>query len=213
MKQDYTHVVMVIDRSGSMSSNWSDVLGGYKQIVQDNKKDSGQCTFTVAVFDDRYDVLEDFTDIAKVSEELATSPRGYTALLDAVGKTINEVGEKLNNLKEDEKPSKVLFMIQTDGMENASKEFNREKIKSMVEEQTNKYNWNFMFLGASLDAVNDAVSWGMTLDSASTYATTKSLDTFSLIGEKIRGYRNAETEEDIKNFCGWTEMDRSVLND
>lgn len=212
MKQDYTHIVMVIDRSGSMSDTWNDVRGGYKQIVQDNKKEPGQCTFTVAVFDDKYDVLEDFTDISKVSEDLATSPRGWTALLDAVGKTIIDVGEKLNNLKEDEKPSKILVMIQTDGLENSSKEFNREQIKKMIEEQTSKYNWNFMFLGASLDAVNDAVSWGINLNSASTYSTAKTGSTFSLVGEKLKGYRSATTESDIKCMSGFTAEDREILN-
>lgn len=210
MKQDYTHVVMVIDRSGSMSATWNDVKGGYKQIVQDNKKDSGQCTFTVAVFDDKYDILEDFTDISKVSEELATSPRGWTALLDAVGKTINEVGEKLNNLKEDERPHRVLIYIISDGQENSSTEFKKTDIVKMIHEQESKYLWTFNYLGSTIDSVSDAISLGIRDTNSAVFNDKNYGNTFKILSEKIRKTRSV-SDADYAATCVWSESERKNL--
>ena len=121
MNNNYTHIAMVIDRSGSMATCWTDVKGGYAEIVKSNKEAEGKCTFTVAAFDTEYTLLEDFTDIQNVKEELSVNPRGGTALLDAVGKTIVSVGEKLDAMAESERPMKVCIMIQTDGEENSSR--------------------------------------------------------------------------------------------
>jgi uncharacterized protein YegL len=210
MKKDYTHIAMVVDRSGSMSSCWEDVLGGYKQLVIDNKKAPGKCTFTVAAFDTEYDTLEDFTDIQSVNETLKVSPRGGTALLDAIGKTITLVGEKLAKLAEDERPEKVMFVIQTDGYENASKEFKKDAIKKMITDQTEIYKWEFMFIGASLDAVHDAQSWGIRDCNTSVYNTNNSAKTFSLVGEKMTRCRGVDVAA-YSAACSFTDDEKKTM--
>lgn len=212
MKKDYTHIAMIIDRSGSMSPCWKDVSEGYKQIVKDNKEEKGKCTFTVAAFDTEYTLLEDFSDIKNVKDVLDTSPRGMTALLDAIGKTINNVGEKLANMKEKDRPSKVMVIIQTDGEENSSREFGRSVIKKMIEEQTSKYNWQFQFIGADLTAVNEARSWGINVNNTSTYNTDNSLDTFTLLGAKMRSARLASDDVAYAASMCFTEADKEILN-
>lgn len=204
---------MVVDRSGSMSSCWSDVKGGYAEIVKTNKEASGKCTFTVAAFDTEYDLLEDFTDISEVKLELSVNPRGGTALLDAVGKTIVSVGEKLAKIDESERPEKVLVVVQTDGYENASKEFTKDKIKELIDEQTNTYKWQFQFVGASLDAVNDAQSWGISAANSSVYNTSNSNATFSTLGLKMKNMRAADTYESYCASVSFTDAERSILNE
>jgi len=210
---DYTHIAMVIDRSGSMFTGWKDVVGGYKQLIKDNKALDGKCTFTVAAFDTDYELLEDFTDIQEVDEELRVSPRGMTALLDAIGKTISTVGEELAKLKKKDRPDKVIMMVQTDGQENASKEFTKDAIKKMITEQTEKYAWQFMFLGATLEAVNEAQTWGFSPDSTSTYSTDKYSATVGLQSNKLTGMRCASTVEEYTAMATFSDEDREILNE
>ena len=212
MKKDYTHISMVIDRSGSMSSCWSDVVGGYKQIVKDNKELDGECTFTVAVFDDQYELIEDFTPIKKVDDTLKVNPRSMTALLDAIGKTIVSVGEKLAALKEEDRPEKILVLVNTDGMENASNEFTKDSVKKLIDEHTSKYSWQFQFIGASLESVNEAKSWGFNASNVSTYNTGNSLDTFTLLGSKMATMRCASSVEEYAKAATFSESDKTILN-
>jgi hypothetical protein len=209
---DYTHVAMVIDRSGSMGSCWKDVLGGYKELVKINKESPGKCTFTVAVFDTMYELLEDFTDIQAVKDELKTHPRGGTALLDAIGRTINEVGKKLSGLKKKERPAKVMLVIQTDGEENSSHEFTKEQITKMIKEQSDTYKWEFQFIGASLESVNEAESWGIKGGSTSCYRTDNSLATFSLLGEKMSRSRSIDDMEMYSASMAFTNEEKDVMN-
>lgn len=212
MNKDYTHVAMIIDRSGSMSTCWNDVSKGYEQIIKDNKAEPGKCTFTVAAFDDKYDLLEDFTDIKDVKETLSVSPRGYTALLDAVGKTIVTVGEQLNKLPESDRPAKVMVIIQTDGEENASREYNKEQIKDLITEQTEKYAWQFQFIGASLDAVNESHSWGINAKNTSVYDTNNSAATFAMLGTKMRSARSIDDMALYSASMAFTESEKEVMN-
>lgn len=212
MNNDYTHIAMIIDRSGSMSSCWNDVKGGYTEIVKQNKAAPGKCTFTVAAFDTDYDTLEDFTDIQSVKENLTVNPRGSTALLDAIGRTIVSVGEKLAALKEEDRPSRVMVIVQTDGEENSSREFTKEEIKELVENQTNKYNWQFQFIGASLASVNEATTkWGFQASKASTYNTGNSQQVFATLGTKMAYSRGV----DISCYASttdFTESEKTILN-
>lgn len=213
MNEEYTHISMVIDRSGSMQSCWSDVVGGYEQIIKENKSVPGKCTFTVAAFDTEYDLVEDFTDIQKVNEKLEVRPRGGTALLDAIGKTIVSVGEKLAALAEADRPSKVIMLIQTDGQENSSTEFKREDIKKLIDEHTNVWKWQFQFLGADLTSVNEAKSWGINAANTSVYNTNNSLDTFNLVGSKMATMRCAVSQEEYCRSASFSEDDKKILNE
>lgn len=212
MNSDYTHITMVIDRSGSMASCWKDVKGGYAEIVKQNKAESGKCTFTVAAFDTGYELIEDFTDIQNVQETLAVNPRGGTALLDALGKTIVTVGEQLAKLDEADRPLKCLVLVQSDGEENSSREFTKDQIKKLIDEQTNTYKWEFQFIGASLDSIDDAKSWGFNAANTSTYNTKNSLDTFTLLGEKMSRMRSAPDLATYACAAAFTNEEKEVLN-
>lgn len=212
MDSNYTHISMVIDRSGSMSSCWSDVKGGYAELVKQNKEAEGKCTFTVAAFDTEYDLLEDFTDIKDVKETLLVNPRGGTALLDAIGKTIVSVGEKLAKLDEQDRPMKVLMVIQTDGWENASREFKKDDVKKMIKDQTDVYKWEFQFIGASLESVEEAKSWGIKGSNASTVTLLENQEAWHTLGSKMKNMRAATTMDSYSMAATFTEDDKKVLN-
>ncbi len=212
MNKEYTHIAMVIDRSGSMSSCWSDVKGGYAEIVKTNKEAEGKCTFTVAAFDTTYTLLEDFTDVKAVKSELSVYPAGGTALLDAIGRTINSVGARLAQMNEKDRPMKVLVVIQTDGEENASKEFTDSQIKELIKKQTEVYKWEFQFIGASEISVREAVNWGIKVGNVSTYSTNNSLDTFSNLGSKMKAMRSAPTMELYASSALFTAEDKAIMN-
>ena len=171
MKKDYTDIIVVLDRSGSMSMIREDTIGGFNTFLQEQKDVPGEATLTLAQFDDVYEVVHDNLVIGEVPE-LDTKtfvPRGMTALYDAVGKTINSVGERYEKMSEEERPEHVVFVILTDGDENASREFKNDSIKSLITEQTDKYNWNFVFLGANQDACLTAQGMGISRDASMTY--------------------------------------------
>jgi len=163
MKTNLTELVFILDRSGSMSGLESDTIGGFNSMVQKQQTEPGECRITTILFDNQYEVLHDRIDIKAVSPitEREYFVRGNTALLDAVGKTINKIGGVQKNTAEEYRADKVLFVITTDGMENASREFDYDKIKSMIERQKSKYGWEFIFLGANIDAVDVANHFGI----------------------------------------------------
>lgn len=196
-----------------MFSYWNDVTAGYTELVSSNKKEEGKCTFTVAAFDTYYELLEDFTDIKDVKETLDIKPRGMTALLDSMGKLITSVGKKLANMKESERPAKVLVIIQTDGEENSSKEYTREAIKKMIDEQTNVYKWQFQFIGASMESINEARHLGINVNCTSTYNPNKYLDTYTVLSEKLKNARSAETYDVFCNSVTFTDSDKEKMND
>lgn len=171
-KPDYTHIVFVLDRSGSMANVSDDAIGGFNQFIQEQKKAPGQATVTFAQFDHEYEMLYNFVPVAQIPElnEKTFQPRGMTRLLDAVGNTINIVGKYLANKPEHERPSKVVFAILTDGHENDSREFNRSKVFEMIKHQESKYNWQFAYLSSDMNAVLDAQSYGIPM--AGTYHFT-----------------------------------------
>lgn len=212
MDEKYTHIAMIIDRSGSMNSCWSDVAEGYKSIVKQNKKQEGKCTFTVATFDDQYDLLEDFTDIKAVKSELDVQPRGTTALLDAIGQTIKSVKKRIKGMEEADKPAKVMFVIQTDGHENSSKEYSKAKIKKMIDKRTEKDGWEFQFIGGDLESVREAASWGIKAVNTSTYNTENAGNTFDWIGTKMCMVRSASMD-DYAATVAFNSTDKEILNE
>lgn len=168
MKKNLTELVFIIDRSGSMSGLEEDTIGGFNAMVRKQKKEVGEANITTVLFDDKYELLHDRVAIERVNEitESEYYVRGCTALLDAIGKTIGKVGNTQRSLKEEERAENVMFVITTDGMENASCEFTFKKIKEMIERQKEKYSWEFIFLGANIDAIGTAESFGISEDRA-----------------------------------------------
>ena len=194
MKEKLTEIVFILDRSGSMSNLTNDTIGGFNSFVETQKQEDGEAVLTTVLFDDQYEVLHDGVDIKSV-EKLTNKQyfaRGMTALLDAIGKTINTVGERLSKTEENDKPSKVIFVITTDGQENSSREFTQAKVKEMIELQTNQYNWQFLFLGANIDAVDTAQNFGIQGQFASNY-TASSVGTdslYSTLSKSVASYRS-----------------------
>ena len=165
MNNNLTEVVVILDRSGSMSSRQEDVIGGFNDLLKRQSESKlGECKLTVVQFDHEYQMLHNATPIEKVSslDGLTYVPRGSTALLDAVCRTINSVGARYAAMKEEERPAKVVFVIFTDGMENCSHEFDLEKAKNMIEHQSTKYSWEFIYMGASVEAFAGGKSLGIT---------------------------------------------------
>jgi uncharacterized protein YegL len=200
MKTDLTEIVTILDRSGSMASLTNDTIGGYNNFIEEQKKVPGEANVTTVLFDDEYTVLHDRVDIKKISPITSNEyfARGTTALFDAVGKTINTIGAKLSAINEENRPSKVIVLIITDGEENSSKEFNKEQIKQMVETQQNTFNWKFLFFGANIDSFTAAGSIGihrnMTVDFSATDIGLKS--TYNAMAVATTAYRNTGNIDD-----------------
>lgn len=181
MRQDLTEMVFILDRSGSMEHLVADTIGGFNSLIEDQKSKEGDAFVTTVLFDGAYEMLHDHVDIKKIQPITSNEyfARGTTALLDAIGRTINSIGARLNNTLEEERPSRVIFTIITDGEENSSIEFNKNKIKEMIEHQQNVYSWTFMFLGANIDAIQEANSLGIRASHSHGY-TASSVGTTSV---------------------------------
>jgi uncharacterized protein YegL len=174
--KNLTEIVAIIDRSGSMASLVKDTIGGFNSFIAEQKKGSGKVKLTLVQFDDRYQIDYDGADINDIKDlnKETYMPRGSTALLDAVGKTIITVGERLAKTPEDERPGQVIFLIITDGEENASKEYKEAvKIAEMVKHQTEKYNWTFTFLGGGDAAFSQGVAMGISSNNSYNYSSDK----------------------------------------
>jgi Mg-chelatase subunit ChlD len=167
MKRGYTHITIILDRTGSMESIRDDAIGGFNSFLREQKALPGEATLTLVQFDsqDPYEVLQDFRSIADVPELTAATyvPRASTPLLDALGRGINDLAAKIANLPKDQRPEHTVFVVLTDGCENASLEFNRAQIVKMIRDCQEKAGWHFTFLSADLDAINDAAAYGIPL--------------------------------------------------
>ena len=171
MKTNITELVFILDRSGSMSGLESDTIGGYNAMLEKQKSEQGEAIVTTVLFDDKYKLLHDRINIKGVSliTEKDYFVRGTTALLDAIGKTIQKIGNAQKHTMENQRPDKTVFVITTDGMENASLEYTYEKIKKMVEQEKERYGWEFIFLGANIDAISTAARFGISSNRAANY--------------------------------------------
>ena len=163
MNNNLTEMVFILDMSGSMSNLTNDTIGGYNSLIEKQKKEPGDALVTTILFDDRYIVLHDRVDIKEVKPltDKEYCPTGCTAMLDAVGKTIKSIGQKLNNTPEEERPGNVVVTIITDGYENASKEYSWKQVQDMIKEQKEKYSWLFTFIGANIDVTQVSESLGI----------------------------------------------------
>mgnify|MGYP001227089143 CR=1 FL=1 len=171
MKKDLTELVFILDRSGSMSGLESDTIGGYNAMLKKQQQEPGEAVVTTVLFDDQYELLHDRINLKGIRpiSEKEYYVRGCTALLDAIGKTIQKIANVQKNTSEEERAEKVLLVITTDGMENASQEYRYKQIRSLVEQQQKKYGWEFIFLGANIDAIAAAADLGINADRAANY--------------------------------------------
>lgn len=160
MRPDLTDITLVVDRSGSMQDIRTDAEGGVNAFIENQAKESGQAYLTLVQFDTEYEFLHKGMPIDQVPKYTLT-PRGATALLDAIGRAINETGERLSKMDEADRPGLVVFVVMTDGLENSSHEFSKSRIREMIQHQQEKYGWQFTFLGADQDAFAEADALGI----------------------------------------------------
>lgn len=171
MKKGLTELVFILDRSGSMSGLESDTIGGYNGLLEKQKQEEGECVITTVLFDDKFELLHDRIGIKGIAPltEKDYFVRGSTALLDAVGRTISKIVNAQKHTAREEQAEKVLFVITTDGMENASREYSYDRVREMIEREKKTYGWEFLFLGANIDAVETAARFGIRADRAANY--------------------------------------------
>jgi uncharacterized protein YegL len=174
MKKDFTAIAVILDRSGSMAKLSKETIEGFNSFVAEQRKVKGEAVLTLATFASDYRLVYDFVPLDNVADLTPETYvcNGYTSLLDSVGRTINSLGARLAAMPENERPSKVIVVVMTDGEENASTEFAIDKIKEMVEHQTNKYSWLFVFSGAGIDAFKGSKSLGMNTRNSMKFSAT-----------------------------------------
>lgn len=171
MMKNLTEIVFILDRSGSMAGLEDDTIGGFNAMIEKQKNEEGDACVSTILFDNYVEVIHDRVDIRKVRPMTRRDyyVRGCTALLDAVGRTIRHIGNVHKYAREEDRPEKTLFVITTDGMENASREYSYERVRRMIEHEKEKYGWEFIFLGANIDAAREAARFGITEDRAVNY--------------------------------------------
>lgn len=216
MRSDLTDITVVLDRSGSMERIKSDMEPALNKLVKDQKGGPGEAVFTLYQFDDVIELVHEAVPIAAVGR-LVLKPRASTALFDAMGQAITEVGLRLLAMPEAERPEKVVFVIITDGLNNASRRYSRDVVFAMVGDQRQKYNWQFLFLGANQDAIGAAADLNIPMANAMNYGVggQQVNSAVRTAGAKLYQYRAAAgpqipssltfTEEERKRAAGPTQ--------
>ena len=203
MKTNLTEIVFILDRSGSMGGLESDTIGGFNAMLAKQQDEPGEARITTVLFDNAYEVLHDRLDINGVRPitEKEYFVRGSTALLDAVGKTINSIGNAQKQSKEDYQADKVIFVITTDGMENASREYSYERIRKMIQQQKTRYGWEFLFLGANIDSVEFAGRFGIDKSRAQNYHNDSEgiRLNYQVVGQAVASFRSSACGEKLPN--------------
>ena len=213
MKQGLTELVFILDRSGSMAGLEADTIGGFNGMIEKQRKEPGEAVVSTVLFSDAAEVLHDRVDIGRVEPmtDAQYFVRGCTALLDAIGGAIHHIGNIHKYAREEDRPEKTIFVITTDGMENASRRYSSDRVKAMIERQKTKYGWEFLFLGANIDAVETAARYGIAEDRAVTYLNDADglKVNYEAVDEVVRRMRccsvrpgaewKKRIEEDVKN--------------
>lgn len=208
-------LVFILDKSGSMGGLETDTIGGYNTMLKKQQMVDGECYITTVLFDNNYELLHDRIDIKAVSPitEKEYQVGGSTALLDSIGRTIHKIGNAQRHTADDYRAEKVMFVIITDGEENSSREYSSDKVKAQIERQKTKYGWEFIFLGANIDAVQTASRFGIAPDRAQNYhADSVGVElNFRVMSEAVTNFRecaampegwNDEIQKDYKRRGG-----------
>ena len=188
-----TEIVFILDRSGSMAGLEKDTIGGFNSLIEKQKKEEGTAYISTVLFDNDSEVLHDRMPLDKIQPmtDKEYFVRGCTALLDAIGGAIHHIGNVHKYARPEDRPSKTLFIITTDGMENASRRYTADKVKSMISRQKEKYGWEFLFLGANIDAVETAGRIGINPDRAVDYKCDSegTALNYEVLGETVSVFR------------------------
>lgn len=202
MKKNLTEVVFILDRSGSMSGLESDTIGGFNSMITKQKKEEGEAYITTVLFDDKIETLHDRIEIGRVEpmNDSQYFTRGCTALLDAIGKTVNHISDIHRYAREEDRPEKTIFIITTDGLENSSREFTYDKIKKLLTKKQEKDGWEFLFLGANIDAIEVAGKMGISRDDACDYVCDEAGTAlnFNVMSNVIGSVRRAKSRKETK---------------
>ena len=171
MKKNLTEIVFILDRSGSMAGLEDDTIGGFNAMIEKQKQEPGEALVSTVLFDNESEVIHDRVNIQEIEPMTRKEyyVRGCTALLDAVGSAIHHIGNVHKYARDEDRPAKMLFVITTDGMENASRKHTYDRLKTMIERQKEKYGWEFLFLGANIDAAREAARFGISADRTANY--------------------------------------------
>lgn len=211
MKENFIHVCFIIDESGSMSGTESDIIGGFKKVIDEQKANKdGKCAVSLYKFASEVSKIYIGKDVNDVDylDEKSYRPGGCTAMNDAIGTAIDEIGKWLDAMDEAEKPEKNLIVIMTDGEENASVEYSFNKVKEMIKHQEEKYSWSFMYLGADISDASYAKSYGF---DNRLYSTKKSLHkTYDMINTSLNCYRSVTGSTEIKNAAFALNLQESI---
>lgn len=199
MRKGLTEIVFILDRSGSMGGLESDTIGGYNSLIEKQKKEEGEAYISTVLFDDTCEVLHDRValDQIKPMTDKEYYVRGCTALLDAIGGAIHHIGNVHKYARDEDRPEKTLFIITTDGQENSSRRYTYEKVKHMVERQKEKFGWEFLFLGANIDAIAEAGRFGIKADRAVNYHCDRegTAVNYRVLSETVSRVRHCSAQE------------------
>jgi len=212
-RTDLTHLYFLLDRSGSMQSIASDTEEGFAAFIAEQRATcSGDCRVTLAQFDNEYELVYAERPLADVPP-LELMPRGSTALLDAMGRLITDAGARLAALPEEERPGTVVVAVMTDGWENASSEWTHPAIRALVEQQTTKYGWQFMYMGADQDAVEVGTSIGVSADNSITYSRGRARDVMAAASREVSDLLYARSEDVTASLAGFSDEVREAVVD
>lgn len=206
-----THLYFLLDRSGSMHSIKEDTAGGFDAFIAEQRLLDGECRVTLAQFDDRYEMVYSDLPIAQVPP-LVLQPRGMTALLDAIGRLITDAGSRLAALPEAERPGTVIVGIMTDGQENSSTEWAHPAIKTLIEQQSKDYSWEFLYLGADQDAIEVGTGLGVPAARSVTYARTSTVAAMSATSAVVGRVRRARAAGAPAHDIGYSAEERDAAS-
>ena len=217
MKKGLTELVFILDRSGSMQGLEADTIGGFNSMIEKQKKEEGEAYVSAVLFDDRMEVLYDRVELQKVEPmtDRQYYVRGCTALLDALGGAIHHIGNVHKYAREEDVPEKTIFVITTDGMENASRSYSLDRVRRMVERQQKKYHWEFLFLGANIDAIAEASRFGIHASRAANYVhdSAGTRLNFDVLSKAISGARASASAEEMNAMFDSQEPMEEIRRD